>query len=970
MTLYGFVSGRRAYRTTVLLLGLLALAAAPAAAQGEASGTIIGVITDAQGGVLPGVSVTLRNVDTGAVRTAVTEGDGAYRLPGLLPGRYDLTAELAGFNNAQAMGVTLTIGLEQRRDLTMGLGGLLETLTVTGEAPIVETTTTEVSSVVTQEQIALLPIADRSPGMLALLLPGTSLPTRTRRARPEIGAGGAHWNLSGSYIDGGNNILYTTGGEFLEAPQSGLREFKVNMNGASAQYGAVGGIVLTATKSGTNRFTGELFEHFRDTSLNAFDKLEKARHDKFGDPKPEYRRNQYGGAVGGPILQDRLHFFTAFEATKEPKSVTVDTRQPQFYSAVEGNFPAGYERRQFMGRVDFQINEKHSAFGRYLYDKEFTFCESCGGNSSGFSGTDTSSPRDSLLLAHTWVVSPRILNEIRSQVPPTHLENLGAPPGLEKWPRSGYGQFPLERYEGYTNVYNFPSLSWGSNGGSSNNTARWDIYNDLTMSVGDHTLKFGAAYLQFRSEEEDGGPPHLGTWTFDTDQFFDGSAAAIANLRNPIQFTASFPPLKRPLRADWIQGYVHDEWRPLSNLTVDIGLRYENQYKSFNNDIDLSDRPRLKELIDPTTRKDTNNFGPRLGLAWNVRSDGGTVVRFLTGKYYTGSFVGGLRSEVNTLRRTSISIRNPPYPDPYGSRSPESFASTAPPNVAVVDDKIEQPEAWSYNVGLSRELMPNVAIHFDGIYSNVRKMNATTNINTPDPITGLRPLPTWGIISQFRAVGGHDYRALYVRLDKRLANRYQYLVSYTLAKEENLAPTGAVTDFYNPELDRGPGTDERRHTLVASGGVRLPYDVTLGAVLSLRSSRPFSARAGQDLNRDGASGSDYVPGTTRNMGNRGQHDALLAAVNAWRARNGRAPIAADQLVTDEYKKVDVRLSKAFSLRAARQVELALQVFNLLGMDNLGGAGQGYVENALSNSFGTINSVQPRQQAELMVRFIW
>lgn len=415
---------------------------------------------------------------------------------------------------------------------------------------------------------------------------------------------------------------------------------------------------------------------------------------------------------------------------------------------------------------------------------------------------------------------------------------------------------------------------------------------------------------------------------------------------------------------------MHDEWRPRSNLTVDIGLRYETQYKSFNNQIDLSDRPRLKELIDPTTRKDNNNFGHRLGFAWDVQSDGGTVVRFSTGKYYTGSFVGALRSEVNTLRRTSISIRNPSYPDPYGGRSPESFASTAPPNVNVVDDKTEQPEAWSYNVGLSRELMPNLAIHVDGVYSKVRKLPQTANINTPDPITGLRPLPTWGNIVQNRSKGEHDYRALYVRLDKRLANQHQYLVSYTLAKEENRGATVAVTDFYNPELDRGPGDDERRHTLVASGGVQLPYEVTLGAVLSFRSSRPFSARAGRDLNRDGASGSDYVPGTTRNMGNRGQHDAMLAAVNAWRAQNGRAPIAADQLVTDEYKRIDVRLSKAFSLGATRRVELGLQVFNLLGWDNLGGPGQGWVVNALSNSFGTINSVQPRQQAELIMRFIW
>ncbi len=185
----------------------------------------------------------------------------------------------------------------------------------------------------------MLPIANRQAGSLALLMPGTQLPTGTRRARPTIGAGGANANLTTSYVDGGQNQIYNSGQEFLEVPQSGIREFRVNISGSSAQYSAVGGVVLTATKSGTNEFHGEVFEFFRDTSLNAMDKFEKEQHDTRGDPKPEYRRNQYGGAFGGPIVQDRIHFFAALERTKEPKTVTVRTGQPQFYSAVEGNSP-------------------------------------------------------------------------------------------------------------------------------------------------------------------------------------------------------------------------------------------------------------------------------------------------------------------------------------------------------------------------------------------------------------------------------------------------------------------------------------------------------------------------------------------------------------------------------------------------------------------------------------------------------
>ncbi len=453
------VSGRRAFRIAILFLSALA-SAAPAAAQGEASAIVSGIVADAQGGVLPGVTVLLRNVDYGAVRTVVTEPNGQYRLAGLQPGRYGLRAELDGFSPAEVMNLTLTIGLALQQNLVLGVQGIQEALTVTAQAPVVETTTTEVSTVVTQEQIEMLPIANRQAGSLALLLPGTPLPTGTRRARPTVGAGGANANLTTSYVDGGQNQIYNSGQEFLEVPQSGIREFRVNISGSSAQYSAVDGVVLTATKSGTNQFRGEVFEFFRDTSLNAMDKFEKEQHDTRGASKPEYRRNQYGGAVGGPIMRDRLHFFTAFERTKELKTVTVRTGQPQFYSAVEGNLPVGYERRQLLIRGDLQVANGQSVFLRYLWDKEYTFCEECGGSLGGNTGTDTDSPRDSLLAAHTWVISSRVLNEVRSQIPPSHLENLGSPPGIERWPASQRGEFPAERFREYTGVYVFPSLTW------------------------------------------------------------------------------------------------------------------------------------------------------------------------------------------------------------------------------------------------------------------------------------------------------------------------------------------------------------------------------------------------------------------------------------------------------------------------------------------------------------------------------
>ncbi|MBI4888755.1 MAG: TonB-dependent receptor [Acidobacteria bacterium] len=963
------VSGRRAIWFAIILLVSALGNASPVAAQGEASATVTGVVADAQGGVLPGVTVTLRNVESGTVRTTVTEADGRYRLAGLQPGRYGLRAELDGFAPAEVTNLALTIGLSVQQNLTMAVQGIQEALTVTAQAPVVETTTTEVTTVVTQEQIEMLPIANRQAGSLALLLPGTQLPTGTRRARPTVGAGGANANLTTSYVDGGQNQIYNSGQEFLEVPQSGIREFRVNISGSSAQYSAVGGVVLTATKSGTNQFHGEAFEFFRDTSLNAMDRFEKEAHDTRGASKPEYRRNQYGGAFGGPVVQDRLHFFAAFERTKEPKTETVRTGQPQFFSGVEGAFPAGYERRQLLLRGDLQLNSANSVFLRYLWDKEYTFCEECGGAMAGNTGTDTDSPRDSLLAAHTWVITPRVLNEVRSQLPPSHLENLGSPPGIPRWPASQRGEFPAERFQQYTGVYVFPSLTWGSTGYSNNNTARWDVSDDFTVSAGGHTLKAGGAFLRFRSNEE--SAHNIATWTFGQDQFFDGSAAAIRNLRNPIQFTASFPPLPRHLRADWIQSYVQDEWRVLPNLTLDVGLRYENLHKAFNNHITFAGRERLRELINPASRHDNNNWGPRFGLAWDVQSDGRTVVRLATGKYYGNVFAGTLRNEVNALLQSNVNIRNPSYPDPYGGLSPQAFVTvSATPNVSITSDQIEQPESKSINVGLSRELRPNLAVHVDAVYSRGSKASQIANVNTPDPVTGIRPRPTWGNINEYRSAGESDYRAMYLRLDKRFSNRYQYLVSYTLASDKDRgAGQATIVDLYHPEYDDGYGNQDRRHTVVASGAVMLPMDVTVGAVWNYRSSRPFGARAGVDSNRDGAV-TDYVPGTSRNVFNRGDDAKYLALVNTWRAQNGRAPISASQLMTDEFKRVDVRASKQVNVGGGRRAEVIAQVFNLFGTDSFGPGATPWQMNALSNSFGTINTVHPRQQAELAVRFVW
>ena len=241
------------------------------------TGIISGIIADAQGGVLPGVTVTARNTDTGVVRTVVTEADGRFRFAALQPGPYEVKAELSGFGPVNVPVLTVQTASEVTRNITMQVVGVQESVTVTGEAPIIETTKTEVSGVVTQDQMQNLPLATRQPMDLALLLPGTNNDAaRARKANVNVGAG-AFTNGSGLLVDGVWNKEGNTGEPRQDFPQSSIQEFKVFLSQSPAEYGwTAGGTVSMATKSGTNQFHGEGFDQFQNQALSVQDPFAKA----------------------------------------------------------------------------------------------------------------------------------------------------------------------------------------------------------------------------------------------------------------------------------------------------------------------------------------------------------------------------------------------------------------------------------------------------------------------------------------------------------------------------------------------------------------------------------------------------------------------------------------------------------------------------------------------------------------------
>ncbi len=960
-------------RLRCLLVLLACLGAAVVPARAQVTGVIAGAIVDAQGGVLPGVTITLRNTETGATRTIATEADGKYRFAGLQPGRYELKAELSGFAPTDITDLTLNVGAELRRDITMSLSGVQESLTVTGQSPVVETTKSEVSAVVTQQQIEALPVGDRQAVSLSLLLPGTGADTtRPRRNNANIGAGGIAIFSSNFMVDGTSNMSSKAGEPRQDYPQAAVREFRVNVSQTPAQFGGrTGGVVTIATKSGTNLFSGDAVEFFRDKSLNAMNLFEQQAFDA-GKPKPDYRRNQFGASFGGPVIKDRLHFFLAAERTVEDQRAIVNTGASQYYSALEGSIPIGTRNNLWFARGDAQLTSQQSVFLRYGWQDSWTLCEGCGGQNAAFTGDDLWLPRDSWVAGHTWVIGNKVLNELRAQKAiQWHYQGV---PGHDDW--RTVGAFPADRSKWQTPLYTFPSLVWGVNTDLIVFLGFYEARDDMTVSFdakGSHNMKFGGAFSNLPLREDVPGQP-LGAWRFSTDQAFDGTPATINNLKNPTQFTASFPPLTRSMANRYYEGYLQDDWRPRANLTLNLGVRYDVQHGPYNEGLSQSDFPKPLPYVDFASRGDGNNLQPRLGFAWDVANNGKSVVRGGYGLVYHAIVMTWTVAEITTLKQTSITITNPTYPDPYGGKSPAAFAPTTPPNIQILSNDLKQPSAHTVNLGYSHELGLNMAINLDAVYTKTLDFPVAVNVNTPDPVTKLRALPAWGRIVMVSPVGEAKYKAMFVRLEKRLSHNYQYMVSYTLAKADTNFPgvgqTPALTDYFNSGLDVGPAASDRRHTIVVSGSALLPFNISLGAVWTLRSTMPFSALASTDLNGDGAV-TDYVPGTTNDQGNRGDAN-FLSLVNAYRATRGLAPIPESQIDSNRYNRMDVRVSKAIPLGGNRKLELIGQVFNLLGTTNLlasGGAGT-WSTNAGSASFGRITQALPSRQAEVAVRVAW
>ena len=930
-----------------------------------------GTVADASGGVIPGATVTTKNRETGFSRTTTTDENGAYRLPALPPGRYSITVELVGFATETRPDITLVIDQTATIAFTLKPAALEESVTVTGEAPIVDTTRSDVSTSVSTDQIQALPVASRRWIDLAMLTPGVSQDAIRGRFYPgtvNIGAGTREYS-NAYYVDGVNNTWAEMGEPRQNFAMDSIREFKVSTSNYKAEYGlATGGLLTVVSKAGTNDLHGSGFLFFRDEALTA--------RTVFEQEKPPFKRYQYGGSVGGPIVRDKTHYFFSIERTDEDIPFTVFTNG--IWPDEDGTFISPQVRWVYTAKVDHQLNKNQSLFLRFAREGEYRPFITAGGITAASAGFDFEPPRTSAVLGHTWVMSDRLLNDFRFQYA-FASGDVEMPGSHRRWEP---GDFSPERLSFCTPQFTYPTLRTGSCNSQMGPEWRYQFKDDMSFLVnnwgGTQQWKFGVdySYIDFRHDSTGG---YTGNWTFPKDALYNANDPTTW----PVQYTQSLPNYA-DIPVHHFSTYAQNDWDIAPGLVLNLGLRWDLQVGVFNENIpDLMEK--IEEKLgpgfgfpipvpfheqDPITgspyseRGDWNNWGPRIGFAWDPFQNVRTNVHAGYGLFYDNIRHLQNFSEVRWPQAKQIIIRNPSYPDPLQGRPRDQFISTAPPNINVLSNDMVNPYAHQYNVGFTQMIARSFAASVDLTFVQRYSDQDTIDPNLPDQVTRLRPYPQFARVSFRQSSSDNTYKALLLKLDKRMADNYQFLVSYTLGKASDSAVRNIYSDTYGFMRVDSPSVADRRHRVVMSGTVQMPKGFQFSAIADLRSSLPFNAGTTLDLNNDGYTG-DNAAGVTYNSGCRSLE---LDAVNAFRTSRGLVPASNDTIACPGFANLDLRLTKTFRV-GSHQFELLGQLFNAFNRANFA-IPQSSIQSAL---FGQVTQIMenikaPSRQVELAVRY--
>ncbi len=920
--------------------------------------TLRGKVTDQQGAVLPGATVTARQTETNTIRTGVSNETGQYYVPSLPAGSYEISIELQGFSTSKRA-LTLRVGQEASADFTMAIGAMSETVQVTGAAALVETKTA-LGSMIDRKEIDNLPTIDRNFAGLAQMAPGVS---SSGGGSMGFGAAGQRQYQNQIFVDGATNAQQFYGTQAESVPQDWVQEFQVMTSGYSAEFGqATGGVLNVITRSGSNTFQGRGYGFYRSSKWDKGPFAGRFVNNEpvFLDAPPPYHNSRFGAFLGGPLVKDRLFFFGGVESYTNNQSAILSISEYWRAQGLASVIPAENTNRVYMGKVDANISQKTRLSLRQ--SRTFRTDKNCSGQ--GGDGCN-SSP--------LWVLEKRatfngplwsVLGNLTSTVSSNAFNEVRAYYGVNKLVITGNatGKYGLDLLQDVANrplttEKTYPGAAFGSatTGGIEGENNFYVIDNFMYVK-GKHQLKFGGqlARVGFFMDID---ASQKGRWSFRTDRVFSPNdpVSFPFQLSLAIGTATYFKPSWNP------SVFAQDTWQVHNKLTLNLGVRYDvdNTILVGNELVDGYNERFVKNFGGAAplskVKSDLNNVQPRLGFVWTPTESHMTTVRGSAGLFFDQNHFNYNDTYINqtllTANRVTLRDNDPtanPFwnaADPTGSATrlraylgqyfpnfPDlSVLGTPQQTATAMAPDFHVPYTVVASAGLTHQFKTRIAVQADYIHSRGHDVIVQRNVNLAQvngQFVGVDP--RFSAINVYQNLGWINYNGLVSRVEYR-GGSLRVRTSYTLAKarSNSLASGvggGAATNPLDLSIDIGPTNEDRRHVSVTDFSYLFPLDFQVSGLARYQSALPYSVSS----------------------------SAIVFARPE--PRNSRR--------ADSESVVDFRVGKNIKLGGRRNAAIFWEMFNLFNQTNF----IQYQGSLQSTSFGLPQGTGPRRRQQLGVRF--